>query len=97
MQNNSLSVEASTLLRGRTDDNSITDTASAVTGDASDRKLTRAIDTIFNSLLEPSKRIVNGQNAPEGRFPWFVRVLGPKDENGGMVACGGSVSGTECR
>jgi secreted trypsin-like serine protease len=40
----------------------------------------------------PQTRIVNGQNAPKDRFPWFVRLLsGSPITNGVVSACGGSL------
>jgi hypothetical protein len=37
------------------------------------------------------ERIINGQNAPEGRYPWFTRVVGTRVSDGTLRGCGGSL------
>jgi V8-like Glu-specific endopeptidase len=44
-----------------------------------------------NYVEDRSPRIVNGQNAPKGRFPWFTQVRGATTEGGGVDICGGSL------
>jgi Trypsin len=40
----------------------------------------------------PQPRIIGGQNAPKGRFPWFVRTYGGvQDSTGAVTGCGGSL------
>jgi hypothetical protein len=94
----SFDVKASMLLRGRTDENHVADITTAASTivkeqDSSDssRELTTNALGMLDNQLGPSTRIVNGQNAPPDRFPWFVRILGPKDEQGFMTACGASL------
>jgi Trypsin len=82
------SVEASTSLRGKHDENDLTDTFS-LSKNTSPRSLADETASVTTDL-EPSTRIVNGQNAPQGRFPWFVRTLGT-DAVGGIGACGGAL------
>jgi secreted trypsin-like serine protease len=46
----------------------------------------------FNPLeIGPQVRIVNGQDVPQDRFTWFVRVLGAKNGGSSFGACGGSL------
>jgi hypothetical protein len=85
----SFTVAASSSLRGPVDEKIFADKATVVNGVAT-RQLTDEADS-FKTELSPSKRIINGQNAPPDRFPWFVRTLGTPDANGVMGACGGSL------
>jgi secreted trypsin-like serine protease len=53
-------------------------------------QLQSSFGTDFNN--GPQTRIINGQNAPKDRFPWFVRLLaGSSNANGVVSACGGSL------
>ena len=37
------------------------------------------------------QRIINGQNAPQGRYPWFGRVVGTRASDGALRGCGGAL------